>query len=94
MESVDPEMDELKELIKRQGAIIKETHEMVRKMRRNQVWHTVFNVVWWLAVLGVVGAAYYYYIQPYLEQILALYGQAQGYGDQFRDFFANFRPGQ
>jgi hypothetical protein len=94
MESIDPEMEELKELVKRQSAKIEDTNRIVHKLLRSQRWDRLFRLVWWLAILGVTGAAYYYYVQPYLDQLLALYGQAEGFGDQFREFFQSFRPGQ
>ena len=91
---MDSETDDLKELVKRQGKQIEDTNRVVHKMLRAQRWERVFRIVWWLAVAGVLGYVYYYYLLPYLEQILALYGDAQGFGEQFKDFFTNFRPGQ
>lgn len=74
---VEGEIEELRELVEKNIAITQETNRMVRKMRRNATWGWIFQIVWWLVVAGVTGAAYYYYVQPYIMQIEHLYGLSQ-----------------
>ena len=74
---MDPEIDELKELVARQGKVIEETNHMIRGMRRSQRWSHVIRIVWWLVWIGAAGAAYYYYVQPYIDSILHAYQSAQ-----------------
>ena len=88
---VEGEIEELKELVEKNIAVTQDTNRMVRKMRRNATWALVFQVVWWLVVAGVTGAAYYYYVQPYVMQIEHLYGvsqqQTQNWNNQIGSFF-------
>ncbi len=72
-----PPQGEIYNMTKRTLALAEDTNRIVRKMRRNQLWHTVFTIVWWLGIVGVAGAVYYYYFAPYVEQLLGLYASAQ-----------------
>lgn len=87
---MDQEIDELKAEVEELKQITADTNRVVRGMRRSQRWHTLFQIVWWLSVLGITGAAYYYYVQPYVQQILDSYNNAKGFEVQVQDFFAKF----
>ena len=76
-----------------------DTNRMVHKMRRAQMWGRFYQVAWWIAVVAVSGAAYYYYAQPYVNKIEQLYAQvqhggqqAQDFGSQVSSFFGNWLP--
>ncbi len=88
---VEDEIEELKELVEKNLEVTQETNRMVRIMRRNATWGWIFQIVWWLVVAGVTGAAYYYYVQPYVMQIEHLYGisqqQTQNWNNQIGSFF-------
>jgi len=77
----DPDLAELKEIVKRQGEVIAETNRMVHSMRRGQRWRTLVHVVWWLAIVAV-SAASWYYLMPYLNQLLAQYAHLQQQAQQ------------
>jgi type II secretory pathway component PulM len=82
----DPDIDELKQIVKRQGAVIEETNKMIRGMRSAQRWHTFVRLLWWAAILGLSAVSYYYYVQPYLTSILNAYQQAQHGVQQAQSF--------
>jgi hypothetical protein len=89
---VDPRIDEILR-------ITKDTNRMVHKMRRSQLWGRFYQVVWWIAILAISGAAYYYYAQPYVDKLTQLYAQveqggqqAQSVGSQLSSFFGNWLP--
>jgi hypothetical protein len=87
METIDdPEIKELKELVKRQGVIIEDMSRTVHGMRRSQRWHSLLRIVWWLLIFGASAGAYYFYIQPYLEGILHAYQQVQHGAEQAQNF--------
>lgn len=95
----DPSIEELKEIVKRQGQVIEETNKIVHGMRRTQRLKTLWSVVWWLAVIGISAGAYYYYLQPYivtLEQYYANFqhsaSQAQSLEEQIVSWFKQFAP--
>lgn len=73
MESVDPDIEELKQIVKRQGEVIEETNRMMHSMRRGARWRFFWSVLWWGAILLVSAGTYYYYVQPYVEQIQKAY---------------------
>lgn len=82
------EIDDLKQEVRRLTQTVQDTNTQVHKMRRSQRWHTLFQIVWWLSVIGITGAVYYYYVQPYVAEIMQAYNTAQGLQVQFQDWFA------
>ena len=54
------------------------------------MWLWVFQMVWWLAIAGVTGAAYYYYVQPYVAKIERLYGLSEEQSKSWNDQVTNF----
>lgn len=88
---MDPELHELREEVKRLRVLTEDTNKTVHKMHRAARWSFVFSVLWWLTIIGLTGAVYYYYLQPYVEQIIALYNQAKGLDDELFNFFSGWR---
>ena len=86
---MDPEIKAMQEEIKRVGALSADTNRVVHGMRRSQRWHSFFTVLWWIIILGLTGASYYF-IQPYISQATAAYGNAKDFQVQVQDFFARF----
>lgn len=101
MENIgDPEIEELKEIVKRQGQVIDETNRIVHGMRRGARLRMLWSVVWWLAIFAVSAGAYYYYLQPYVQTLEGYYGkfqqqssQAQNLEQQIANWFAKFNAG-
>ena len=86
----DLDMQELKELVRRQAQLNADTNKMVRSMRRSQRVHSLISVLWWLVVLGVSAYSYYTYVQPYVTQITQAYGSAQNLQQQVSGFFGQY----
>ena len=82
---MDPEIEELKELVRHQSTIIQDTNRVVHKLWRNIWWGRVYTLLWWAVVLGIGGTVYLYYLAPYVESLREFYGSVQG-------VFENFRP--
>lgn len=87
---MDSEIDELKHQIEELKEMTAETNHTVRKMRRSQRWHTLFQIIWWLTIVGVTGATYYLYVQPYVEQVMNAYDNTKDLQVQVQDWFAQF----
>lgn len=75
--------------------LAQENNNMLRKMRRAQAWATVWRVIYWAAIIGVFAASYYY-LQPIIQDMLALYGalgesvgDLQAVGSQLKDAGSN-----
>jgi len=96
---VDADVEELKDLLKRDIAISEDTNHMVHSMRRSARWGVFLKIVWWVAILFASGAAYVLYVQPYVEQLQQVYGQVQEGGRQVQtlsgeaqEFIKNLLP--
>ena len=61
-------------LLDRIGELTEQNNKLLHKLVRAQRWATFWSALWWLVVLGSSVVAYYY-LQPYLDQILKLYKQ-------------------
>lgn len=94
---MDADIDELRDLVKKNMELTQETHKMVRGMRNSARWGRFFTIVWWIVVVAVSGAAYYYYLAPYVQKAEQIYSQvaqnsqqAQGLGQQISNFLNQF----
>ena len=88
-------------MVKKSLALAEDTNRMVHKMRRSALWARVFQVVWWVLIIGISGAAYYIYFAPYVDRLEQLYGQIEGtsqqtqnWGAEIQQFFNKFSPPQ
>lgn len=69
----------------------RENNAMLTRMRRNQRIDSVFRVVYYLFVLGVLAGAYYY-VQPYVDKLVGIYNQTTNASQSVQDFQKKF-PG-
>lgn len=88
---MDPQIEQLKELIRQNTALTQETHAMVKSMHRATVWRSVFKFIW-IAVVVAASFGLYIYLAPYLQQMMDFYEvlqqameQAQQFGGQFQN---------
>ena len=69
---MDPES---KKLLEESLALAKDNNSMLHSMRRSMRVQRVMTAIYWLFIIGsAVGA--YYFVQPYLDQIMDLYAGA------------------
>lgn len=67
---------EEKSLLERTYKLAEENNEILRQMRRMNRFSTVIRFLYWaVIIISALGA--YYFIQPYIDAISGLYGQAQ-----------------
>lgn len=86
----DFDMQELKELVKRQAQLNADTNKVVHSMRRSQRLHSWFSILWWVIIFGVSAYTYWVYVQPYVSQIIEVYGSAQDMQQQVSGFFGQY----
>ena len=67
---------EERSLLERTYKIAQENNEILRKMRSVSRWATAFKVFYWVVILGLSFGAFYA-IQPYMNQVLSMYSEAQ-----------------
>ena len=69
---MDPES---KKLLEESLALAKDNNSMLHSMSRSMRVQRVMTAIYWLFIIGsAVGA--YYFVQPYLDQIMDLYAGA------------------
>lgn len=84
---MDPEIEQLKELVRHNTKLAEDTNKILHSMRRSMRFSRVLRLLWWAALIGISSAAYLIYFQPYVVQIMQAYGNAQ-------NILQNFRPPQ
>ncbi|MDO8521457.1 MAG: hypothetical protein Q7S52_05055 [bacterium] len=65
MELNQQEIDELLKLTR-------DNNRMLHRMRRSMVWSQIFTFLYWMVILGSIGASYYY-LQPYITKYWDIY---------------------
>ena len=81
----DLDIEELKELVKRQAVLNADTNKVVHSMRRAQRLKSLWGVVWWLIVVVVSTYTFYTYVWPTYNQIIGAYNTSQGWQHQVQD---------
>ena len=78
----DREMKELLELTR-------DNNKLLHKMRRHAIYGNIMRLFYWAVIFGIPVALYYYYLQPYLGQLMETYsgiqGGVQNVGDQAKE---------
>ena len=82
-----------------------ENNHMLHKIQNRDRMVIIFRVVYWLAILGALGGAYYY-VRPFVDSVRANNSRAEGIIQQFetlrsqfpetrafQEFFSHFRNG-
>jgi len=71
------EGDEIKQLLKENIETSKESLKILKGIRRSNRISAFFRIIYWLIIIGAAFGAYYF-LQPYLNQLLDLIKQVQG----------------
>lgn len=70
---MDPES---KKLLEETFNLAQENNKMLHSIRRSMRLARIMSFVYWALIIGsAVGA--YYFIQPYIDQLIGIYGGAQ-----------------
>jgi hypothetical protein len=64
---------EMHRLLEENNALLKENHEILRKLYRNDVMGIWFRVIWFAILIGLPFAVYFYVLEPYFEAFGANY---------------------
>ena len=75
-----------KQLIEETLRLSQENNKMLKSMRRSLRLSQILRVIYWIIIFGAAVGAFYY-IQPYLDQIISVYGGIQTGAQQIQDFF-------
>lgn len=65
---------EMKELLE----LTRDNNKLLHKMRRHAIYGNIMRLFYWAIILGGPVVIYFYYLQPYLQQVLETYSGVQG----------------
>ena len=68
---------ETKELLRKILEVSTENNKMLKSVQRSMFWGRVMRYVYWAIIIGsAIGA--YYFVQPYVDQVIGVYGGFKG----------------
>jgi hypothetical protein len=67
MESEKQKHDEILELLKENAVIAKDTNQLLHKIYRNDMIGIGIRLVWYVMLIGLPFAMYFYFLEPYFE---------------------------
>lgn len=65
--------EDIKELLE----LTKENNKLLRKMRRSAMIGNIMRIFYWAIIFGGPVVIYFYYLQPYLGQLMEAYSGIQ-----------------
>jgi hypothetical protein len=69
---MDSKLDEILKLTK-------DNNKMLHKMRRDAMYRSILSTVWWLIFLVAPIIFYYFYLEPYVNQMMQMYATIPGF---------------
>ena len=76
---------DLKKLLEENLRVSEETLKMTKKLRRDQWYHRIFNVLKWLVILGIAAWAYTQ-VEPVLQQFLGTFSAIEVFSNSLPGF--------
>ena len=64
----------------------KENNDLLKSIRSSQKRAAMMRMLYWILIVGMTFGAYYY-IQPYIEQLMSAYSGTQENIKSFQDYF-------
>lgn len=80
---MDPES---KRLLEENLALTQENNKMLHTLKSAMLWSRVMSVLYWVLIIGSALGAYYF-VQPYIDQLLEVYGGAKSNLDSIGSMF-------
>lgn len=78
-----------RDLLRRTLELSEHNNKMLKKLVSAMRWARVWRILYWVLIIAIsVGA--FYYIQPYLEQLLEVYSGLEGNLQNVNNFFGSF----
>jgi hypothetical protein len=64
---------EEKELLEKSVLLAEDNNKILLSIKRGMQWSRILTVIYWLLIIGIsIGA--FYFVQPYVDQIVKTYG--------------------
>lgn len=81
---------EEKELLNKSVELGEENNKILRSLRRSARISRVISLIYWVFIIGSAVSAYYF-IQPYVDEMIKVYGGAKSNLDEVNQLFQNFK---
>lgn len=81
---------EEREMLAKCLALAEDNNNILRSLKRSVVWGRIVHGIYWVLIIGSTLGAYYF-IQPYIEQIIGVYGGTKSNLENVNSIFQNFR---
>ncbi len=79
-----------RELLEKTFRLAEENNAMLRKIRRSMRWSWISRALYWVLLIGIsIGA--FYFVQPYIDQLMGVYGGIQGDVQNIQGLFDQYR---
>lgn len=83
-------MDEdLRSLIEETNELVKENNKMLHSLRRQARLGFLARFLYWLVIFGI-GVGAFYYVKPYVEQLIKVYESVKETESKISDVQKNF----
>jgi hypothetical protein len=66
---VEPSRADLEELMEKNSELLEENNDLLKKIHRNGLWAFWVRVVWYVVLLGLPFALYFYVLEPYFDAL-------------------------
>jgi len=80
---------EEKQMLAETLRLTQENNQLLHKIRRSAFIANLMTLVYWVLIFGVPIVLYYYFLQPYVSEVLSTYqggaDQAQGITEQLKN---------
>lgn len=70
---------DIQKLLKENLALSEENNKILKRLQSNMRWGRFIHAVYWIIIIGSAFGAYYF-AQPYINQLMEMYGKLQGIG--------------
>jgi hypothetical protein len=65
-----------REILRRVLELSQKNNKMLNSIQRSMFWNKLFRIVYWAIIVGVAIGAYYY-LEPYVNGVLQVYGSVK-----------------
>lgn len=65
-----------KELLEETNKLARENNKILRGLRSSHRWSSFFHFIYWIIIIGIVVASFYY-LEPYINTALKAYSTIQ-----------------
>ena len=64
---------EIKEILKRQNILLQENNRLLKKLHRNSLIGFWLTILWYVLLIGLPFALYFYVLEPYVKILTSSY---------------------